>query len=74
MSSLTDKVKGDLNKAVGKIKEGTGKAIGDEKLEAEGQLQNLKGDAQKTVGAVKDAVKTGVANVGDAIKKVAHKI
>ncbi|TDV70259.1 CsbD family protein [Pseudomonas sp. LP_7_YM] len=60
MSSTGDKVKGVANEAVGNVKQGVGKATGNDKLHAEGKAQEVKGDVQKKVGEAKDAVKNGV--------------
>jgi uncharacterized protein YjbJ (UPF0337 family) len=57
MSSITDKIKGAANEAVGTVKEAAGRALGDQKLEVEGSAQKLKGQAQETLGDAKDAVK-----------------
>ncbi|MGN8277818.1 CsbD family protein [Pseudomonas sp. SMV71] len=59
MSSTGDKVKGVANEAVGNIKQGVGKATDNDRLRAEGVVQEKKGEAQQTVGKVKDAVKNG---------------
>jgi uncharacterized protein YjbJ (UPF0337 family) len=63
MSSTTDKIKGLANEAVGNVKQGVGKATGNDKLQAEGKAQELKGEAQKTVGDVKD----GAKNLADKV-------
>ncbi|WP_296255719.1 MULTISPECIES: CsbD family protein [unclassified Pseudomonas] len=60
MSSTGDKVKGATNEAVGKVKQGVGKATDNPELEAKGKGQELKGQVQKKVGDAKDAVKKGV--------------
>jgi len=57
MSGTTDKIKGLANEAVGNVKQGVGKATGNEKLQVEGKIQEKKGEAQQVVGKVKDAVK-----------------
>lgn len=57
MSSTSDKVKGVANEAVGNIKQGVGKVTGNDKLRAEGVIQEKKGEVQKAVGDTKDAVK-----------------
>lgn len=57
MSGTKDKVKGLANEAVGNVKQGVGKATGNDKLQVEGAVQEKKGEAQQTVGKVKDAVK-----------------
>lgn len=60
MSSTTDKIKGAANDAVGKVKEGYGRATGDTETQAAGVAQQAKGKAQETVGDAKDAVKNVV--------------
>ena len=60
MSSTSDKVKGVANEAVGNIKQGIGKVTGNDKLRAEGVVQEKKGEVQKAVGDIKDAVKKAI--------------
>jgi uncharacterized protein YjbJ (UPF0337 family) len=60
MSSTTDKIKGAANDAAGKVKEGVGRAVDSDKMQAEGLAQQAKGKAQKGVGEAKDAVKNVV--------------
>ncbi|KAB0487232.1 Uncharacterized conserved protein YjbJ, UPF0337 family [Pseudomonas reinekei] len=60
MGSTGDKVKGMANEAVGNVKQGVGKATGNDKMRAEGVVQEKKGEAQQAVGKAKDAVKKGV--------------
>mgnify|MGYP003547656141 FL=1 len=57
MSSTTDKIKGLANEAAGNIKQAAGKAVGNDRLQGEGIVQERKGEAQQTIGKVKDAVK-----------------
>jgi uncharacterized protein YjbJ (UPF0337 family) len=57
MGSTTDKVKGYANEAAGKVKRAAGDLLDDEKLKAEGDIQEAKGDAQKAVGRGKEALK-----------------
>ncbi|MBA1272431.1 CsbD family protein [Stutzerimonas azotifigens] len=57
MSSAEDKIKGNTNEAVGKIKQGVGEATGNGSMKREGQRQEVKGDAQQLKGDVKDTVK-----------------
>lgn len=64
MGSTTDKIKGYANEAIGNIKQGVGKAIGSEKLQAEGFVQERKGEAQQVVGEGKQVVEDTV----DAVK------
>ena len=60
MSSTSDKAKGMANEAVGNVKQAVGKATDNDKLQAEGKVQELKGEGQQAVGKVKDAVKKTV--------------
>ncbi|WP_321848777.1 CsbD family protein [Pseudomonas paraveronii] len=60
MSSTSDKVKGVANEAVGNIKQGIGKVTGNDKLRAEGVVQEKKGEVQKAVGDAKDVVKKAI--------------
>lgn len=57
MSSTTDKVKGMANEAIGKVKQGVGRAANSPETEAEGIVQEKKGEAQQAIGKAKDAVK-----------------
>ena len=41
----------------GKVKEGLGKATGDEKMKAEGRADQMEGKVQNTVGGIKDAMR-----------------
>ncbi|GJD81326.1 CsbD family protein [Methylobacterium gregans] len=68
MSSTTDKIKGLANEAAGNVKQGIGKATGNEKLQAEGKAQELKGETQRAVGGVKDGVNNAAQKAADAVK------
>ncbi|MBN9434739.1 MAG: CsbD family protein [Bosea sp.] len=68
-SSTTDKVKGMANEAAGNVKQGVGKAVGSEKMQAEGIAQETKGEAQQAVGKTKDAVK----DTADRLRDSAHR-
>jgi uncharacterized protein YjbJ (UPF0337 family) len=68
MSSTTDKVKGYANEAAGKVKQGVGKATGNEQMEADGVAQEVKGEAQQALGKAKATVK----DAADAIADKAH--
>ena len=52
-------VKGHYEEAKGKVKEVTGHAVGNEKLEVKGKLQKNAGKAQAGVGDVKAKIKKG---------------
>ncbi|MBK5397171.1 MULTISPECIES: CsbD family protein [Pseudomonas] len=60
MSSTGDKAKGLANEAVGNVKQGVGKATGNDKMRTEGVVQERKGEAQQAVGKAKDAIKKGI--------------
>lgn len=52
-----DRMKGSLDQAKGKVKEATGKALGDEKLKREGQADRVTGKVENVVGGIKDTMK-----------------
>ena len=57
MSSSTDKIKGMADQAVGAVKQGVGKAVGNTRLETEGAVQKNVGKAEQAFGKAKDGVK-----------------
>ncbi len=52
-SSSEDKIKGTAKEAVGKVKEETGKAIGNPNLRDRGTAEKIAGTVQRKVGDVK---------------------
>jgi len=52
-----NEIKGGAKEIGGKFKEAAGKAVGNERLEAEGQIDQVEGKTQKNYGKVKDAVR-----------------
>lgn len=52
MGELVDKIKGNVNEAIGKVKQNST----DPDTQAEGAAQELKGKAQQTAGKVKGAL------------------
>jgi uncharacterized protein YjbJ (UPF0337 family) len=52
-----DRVEGSAEQAKGKVKEWTGKAVGDKKLESEGQADQVKGKVQNAAGGLKDSMR-----------------
>lgn len=68
MSSTSDKVSGYANQAIGSIKQGVGKVVGSEKLQAKGAVQELKGKGQVAVGDVKATIKDGADAADKAFK------
>ncbi len=56
MSGTKDKIKGKYDQVAGKIKEETGDALDNDKMENEGKLQKAKGHLNESKGKVKDAL------------------
>jgi uncharacterized protein YjbJ (UPF0337 family) len=52
-----DRVIGSAKVVKGKVKAAVGKAVGDSKLEAEGEADKIEGTAQNAVGGAKDAIR-----------------
>ena len=69
MGSTTDKITGTANEVIGNVKQGVGKAVGSDKLQAEGKVQEIKGEAQKAMGDAKDAVKDAANKTADAVNR-----
>jgi len=61
-----DQMKGRGKEVKGNIKEAAGKALGNERLQSEGQADQVEGKVQKTYGDVKH-------DVGQAIDKADRK-
>ena len=59
-SSITDKIKGYTNQAVGKAKQALADVTDNPKLRADGKAQEVRGDVQKVVSAAKEDVKGSV--------------
>jgi uncharacterized protein YjbJ (UPF0337 family) len=51
-----DRIEGAAKQAGGNLKEGVGKLTGDEKLKAEGRVEQVEGKVQSAVGGAKDAL------------------
>ncbi len=58
-------LKGAAEKATGAVKDGAGKLVGNEKLQAEGKADKAAGTAREAAGDVKDAGR----DVADAVKR-----
>jgi uncharacterized protein YjbJ (UPF0337 family) len=69
MGSTSDKIKGAANEAMGNVKQGIGKVVGSDKLQAEGKMQEIEGEAQQALGKTKDAIKNAADRANDAIDK-----
>ena len=57
-----DQVEGAAKDVSGSIKEGVGKATGNDKLRAEGAGEKVAGKVQKGVGNLKDAARDALKN------------
>lgn len=55
-----DQVQGRVEQAKGAVKETTGKAVGNDRLQAEGKLDKAGGKIQSGVGDAKEKVKDAV--------------
>ncbi len=52
-----DRIKGSAEQIKGSVKEAAGKALGDKKLETEGETDKTAGKIQNAVGGLKDAMR-----------------
>jgi uncharacterized protein YjbJ (UPF0337 family) len=69
MGATTDKVKGAANEAMGKAKQGVGEAVGSDRLQGEGAIQEVKGKGQKALGDAKQATKDAINRAANAANK-----
>jgi uncharacterized protein YjbJ (UPF0337 family) len=69
MGSTADKIKGATNEAVGKAKQGIGEAVGSDKMQGEGAVQEVKGKGQQVLGDAKEATKDAVNKAAAAANK-----
>ena len=61
---MGDKLRGKVDQATGKVKEGVGRAGDDEQLAEEGRREQAKGDLREAAGKVKDAARDAAAGRG----------
>ena len=52
-----DRIKGSAQNMKGKVKEAAGRAVGDEKLKAEGRGDRVAGKLRNAFGSAKDALR-----------------
>jgi uncharacterized protein YjbJ (UPF0337 family) len=52
-----NRMQGSWEQMKGRVKEGAGKATGDQKLESEGKAQQVGGKIQNAIGGAADAVR-----------------
>jgi uncharacterized protein YjbJ (UPF0337 family) len=69
MGATADKIKGVTNEAIGKAKQGVGEAVGSDRLQGEGAVQEIKGHGQKAVGDAKQATKDAVNKAAAAANR-----
>ncbi len=65
----SDDHKGKWDQTKGRVKEGLGRALNDEDLEAEGTADRVGGDAKEGFGKARRKVGEAIEDVGDAIKR-----
>lgn len=65
---MKDQIEGNVNEQVGAVKSAAGKSLGDEKLQADGDVQQTQGAVQKAAGDIKDRANDAV----DAVKNAIH--
>lgn len=56
MGELTDKIKGNIDEAIGKVKEVLGDHNHDDSLKAEGEGQQITGKGEQAKGKIKGAL------------------
>ena len=64
-----DEMEGKWDQAKGRVKEGVGRALDDEDLEAEGTADRVSGKAEEGFGKARRKVGETVEDIGDAIKR-----
>jgi uncharacterized protein YjbJ (UPF0337 family) len=69
MGSTADKIKGATNEAVGKARQGIGEAVGSDRMQGEGAVQEVKGKGQQVLGDAKEATKDAVNKAAVAANK-----
>lgn len=65
--STKNKIKGNVNQAVGATREKAGDLTGNEEMEANGAAQHAKGDVQEAVGNVQDSAHSATKKVKAAV-------
>jgi uncharacterized protein YjbJ (UPF0337 family) len=60
---------GKIDQAKGKVKQAVGDLTGNDKLKAEGKVNETVGDAKTAVGGAQKKVAAAIASVGQAVKR-----
>ena len=55
-----DRINGAADQTKGAVKETVGKAIGDQKLQAEGTTDKMKGKIESAIGGAKDTLRDAI--------------
>jgi len=63
------KIEGTVNDTKGKVKEGVGDLTGDERLQGEGQADQLQGKVQKGLGDVQETLQDAGDKISDEVDK-----
>jgi uncharacterized protein YjbJ (UPF0337 family) len=63
------KVKGKANQAAGKVREGVGGAVGNDKMEQKGRTEAAKGKMQSAAGSVRESAKDAARKVKSAVRR-----
>ena len=69
-----NKLNGNLNQAVGTVKENAGKVLNNDKMRAEGAIQSADGKTEKVIADVKEQLKTGLHVAGNALEAAGDKL
>lgn len=64
-----DEMEGKWDQTKGRVKEGLGKALDDDELEAEGDADRAGGKVQEGFGKARRKVGEAIEDVGDALKR-----
>jgi uncharacterized protein YjbJ (UPF0337 family) len=64
-----DEVEGKFDQVKGKTKEGIGRALDDDELEAEGRAEHTGGHVKEGFGKARRKVGEAIEDVGDAISR-----
>jgi uncharacterized protein YjbJ (UPF0337 family) len=65
----SDKIKGSVDDAAGRVKRQVGEWTGDSQSQVEGAAQQVKGKAEKVVGNVRDALHKSGTGPGPDVEK-----
>jgi uncharacterized protein YjbJ (UPF0337 family) len=63
-----DEIKGKMDRAKGKVKEGVGAMTGDDELRGEGQADEMGGNARETFGKGRRKAGETLEDLGDKLK------